>query len=70
MNLRLPLARLIWLCCAARHWAFAQDVPSSAQVRFVPHVVMGVGYVTKLTIANLVAAPNNVTVNFISQAER
>jgi len=24
----------------------------------------------KLTIANLVAAPNNVTVNFISQAER
>ncbi len=42
-------------------------VPASAQVRYVPHLASGAGFVTKLTITNMVAAQNNVVVNFISQ---
>jgi Bacterial Ig-like domain (group 2) len=43
-------------------------VPASAQIRYVPHYIMGAGFVTKLTINNLTGATNNVVVNIISQS--
>src|SRR5260370_11637384 len=42
-------------------------LPASAQIRYVPHYIMGAGFVTKLSINNLTGATNNVIVNIISQ---
>ncbi len=36
-----------------------------AQARYWPHIVSGGGYVTKMTITNLVATPNNVLVYYV-----
>lgn len=46
----------------------AEVIPSSALTQFVPHFVTGDNFVTKMTIANLSANQNPVTVNFLSQS--
>lgn len=43
-------------------------IPTANYSYIVPHIVSGAGFVTKSTIVNLSLAPNNVTVNTLSQS--
>jgi hypothetical protein len=42
-------------------------LPNSTFVTALPHMVTGGGYVTKLTVVNMLGAANNVVVNFLGQ---
>jgi hypothetical protein len=44
------------------------QVPTSAFVTMLPHMVTGGGYITKLTLVNMSGPTNNVVVNFLGQA--
>ena len=59
---------ILLVATALNIFASAQQIPYSAQVRYIPHVVSGGGFVTRITITNLGNAPNNAVLNFISQS--
>jgi sugar lactone lactonase YvrE len=47
---------------------FATPSLTSATTQVVPHIVSGAGYVTKITLVNLSAGTNTVTVTYFNQA--
>jgi hypothetical protein len=46
----------------------ATPAPTQPRLYYVPHVVSGGGYVTKITVNNLSLGANTVVVNFVSQS--
>jgi len=44
----------------------SQPLPSKPVLKYIPHFLVGGGYISKLTLNNLSAAQNNIVVNLIS----
>jgi hypothetical protein len=45
----------------------ANAIPDSSRVTYLPHLITGGGFVSKLTMVNMSGAPNNVALNFVGQ---
>ena len=45
----------------------ASSVPDSALLTYLPHLVTGGGFVSKLTLVNMSGVPNNVALNVVGQ---